>query len=344
MKKNNRVLYLDVLNILACLSVVILHHNGIVHVYSPIRAWKTSLFFEVICYWAVPVFLMITGANLLNYRKKYDTKTFFKKRAIKIIIPFIFWAMFMLVWKNILGELDVAWNIKNIINMILNNREESIYYFIFMISGIYLTLPVLSKFANKNDKKILWYIVILLFITKSCLPILFEFIDINYNNYLSLLFDGHLIFVILGYLLSELKLSKKTKIIIYVLGILSCFFRYIVTFILSTKAGILNSIMFDYVQFHSVFLAVAVFVFIKEIKWDIIFKSNKTTKIISKLSGCSFGIYLIHMIVMYYVRIIFNIDIYSIYWRTLGSVLTYFISLIIVYTLKKIPILNKVVP
>ena len=33
-KNNNRIIYFDILNILACISVVFLHCNGIVHIYS----------------------------------------------------------------------------------------------------------------------------------------------------------------------------------------------------------------------------------------------------------------------------------------------------------------------
>lgn len=41
--KSNRVVYFDVLNILAIIAVVALHMNGIVHLNPTIRAWNTSL-------------------------------------------------------------------------------------------------------------------------------------------------------------------------------------------------------------------------------------------------------------------------------------------------------------
>ena len=75
MKK--RVLYFDILNIISCIAVVYLHCNGIVHNFTNTLAWKEALVIEVLCYFAVPVFLMLSGANLLNYKNKYDTKTFF---------------------------------------------------------------------------------------------------------------------------------------------------------------------------------------------------------------------------------------------------------------------------
>lgn len=312
-KQTNRIVYFDVLNILACISVVFLHCNGIVHTYSTMRAWRTSLIVEVLCYWAVPVFLMLSGATLMKYREKYDTKTFFKKRVLKVCIPFIFWALFMIIWRNAIGELKIEkWSIAEILNIIFTNKEQSIYYFMFIIIGVYLTLPILSVLSEKKYRKILWYLVIVMFITKSILPVTLEFFGITYNNYLSILFDGYIIFVVLGYLLSTMELKKKQRCIIYILGILSCIFRYCVTYFLSTKDQKINKLLFGYTQFHSVFLATAVFVFIKNINWNKIIKKEKFKNILAKVSGCSFGIYLIHKIVMYYEIELLGINIYSV--------------------------------
>ena len=56
-------------------------------------------------YWAVPVFLMITGVNLLNYREKYDTSTYFRKRVMRTVIPWLAWSFLVLGWKVATGQL-----------------------------------------------------------------------------------------------------------------------------------------------------------------------------------------------------------------------------------------------
>lgn len=47
-----RILYFDVLNIIACMAVIFLHHNGLVHKYSPdmVGAWSQALFVEVVAF------------------------------------------------------------------------------------------------------------------------------------------------------------------------------------------------------------------------------------------------------------------------------------------------------
>ena len=345
-KVKKRIIYIDVLNILAMICVVAMHCNGIVHGYSTDRSWTTSLLIEVICFWALPVFLMITGATLMNYRKKYDTKTFFRKRVIKVVVPFVFWATVMIIWKYINGALEIEhFTIKEILNIIFSNGEESTYYFIFLILGVYLTMPVISHLADEKYRNTLWYAVAVLFVTQSVLPVVLEMFGITYNGNLSLLFNGYLIFIFLGYLLSTTeKLNKKYMRIIYCLGIISVIFRYILIYYFSTKNGTLDRRLFGYTQFHSVFLASAVFIFFKNMNFITIEENNKVSNILANMSGCSFGIYLIHKIVIYYEVTLLELSIYSWQWRTIGVITTYIISLCIVYLLKKIPIVKRIVP
>ena len=135
---------------------------------------------------------------------------------------------------------------------------------------------------------------------------------------------------------------KKYRIIIYVGAIIGIIYRYITTFILSKEAGYIVKDTWGYTSWHSILLASAVFLFIKNI--NIYGKLKKYENYIASIAGCSFGIYLVHQIVMYYEVNIFNINISSWQWRTIGVVSTYIICLIIIFILKKIPILKKIVP
>lgn len=200
--KSNRVVYFDVLNILAIIAVVALHMNGIVHLNPTIRAWNTSLIIECIMYWAVPVFMMISGATLMNYREKYDTKTFFKKRFIKVLVPFIFWAIFMFVWLIATGKLNLSeYNgIKDWLNAFFSNKEQSIYYFMFEILGVYLTMPLISLLTKKEYRKTLWFIVVLYFIFNGLIPNILGMFEIYWNEAFAIRINGYLIYVVLAYI------------------------------------------------------------------------------------------------------------------------------------------------
>lgn len=82
-------IYIQILGVIACLAVVAMHVNGCFWQFSYDRYWITANIIECICYFAVPIFFMISGATLLNYRKRYTTAVFFKKRFGKTLVPFL---------------------------------------------------------------------------------------------------------------------------------------------------------------------------------------------------------------------------------------------------------------
>ena len=342
--KKNRIIYIDILNIIAIIAVLALHCNGIVHGNPNTRSWETSLIVECLCYFAVPLFCMLSGATLMNYRKKYDTKTFFRKRIIKVAIPFIFWAIIMFLWKISTNRIDPLQykTLADWINAFFSNREESTYYFMFTIMGLYLTMPLFSLMANEKCRKGLWLTVLLFFIFNAFLPNVLGLLKVQYNTNLSVNIGSYTIFIILGYLLSTQNIQKKHRILIYVGAIIGLIYRYLTTFVLSKEAGYVVKTTWGYSSWHSILLASSVLLFIKNLKVN--YKLNKYEKYITSIAGCSFGIYLIHQIIMYYEINIFNINISSWEWRTIGIITTYLISLLMVFIIKKVPILKKVVP
>lgn len=341
-----RVVYIDALNVLAIVAVIALHHNGLVHSFSDTSAWYTSLVAECMFYFAVPVFVMISGAMLMDYRKKYDTKTFFRKRLMKVAIPAIFWMFFMLIWKTfVIKTMKVDdWSSVGIMNIMFQSKEESVYYFLFLIMGLYLTMPLLSRLVKEDSRRTLWYCVAAYFVLNAFLPNILLMIGVKYNTDLGLMFGQWVFYAILGYLLSTCEISKKRRMILYCMGLLAIVYRYCFAAFLSVSDGSLNKLTWGYGQFHTILLSSAVFVFVKNLRFTCLNKNKKLSSVISLLAQCSFGVYLVHKLIMYYEVDLLDIDTKSILWRTIGVLLTYAVSVVIVLALKKIPGLRKVVP
>lgn len=236
--KNKRLVYLDILNILSIFVVVAMHMNGSVHSLPLNKSWTFSLLVNTLCYFAVPIFVMISGATLMNYRQKYDTKTFFKKRLMKVLVPFLFWSILMLIWRIKTNQISLNIELINLINVILTNKEEPIYYFMFEIIGVYLTMPLISQLTDKKYRKTLWYVVITYFILKGVLSNISTIIGISYNQALNIQIGTYVVYAILGYLLStEENIKSKTKFIIYTLAIIGILFRFLLTYIVSVRSG-----------------------------------------------------------------------------------------------------------
>lgn len=136
---------IDVMNIAACVAVVALHVNGGIWGFARNLNWAMMLITECVCYWAVPVFFMITGATLLDYRLRYSTKVFFQKRFTKTGIPFIFWSIVSIFWAVYISHYlppDVLSNLGSFLDAIVNTKGMSIYWFFPPLFALYLAIPV----------------------------------------------------------------------------------------------------------------------------------------------------------------------------------------------------------
>lgn len=349
MPAKKRVLYFDLLNIAACLAVISLHHNGIVHSYSDSIAWKTALIAEVVFYWAVPIFLMLSGATLMNYRQKYDTPTFFRKRLARAVIPFLGWSAIVLVWKLATGQLTFeTGSVTEVINAMLNYKMENIYWYFPFLFSVYLTMPLLSWLTEPKHRPTLWYAVLAMFVLQSTVVPLTELVGISWNGNYAISLNSYFIFVFLGYLLSTTNFSPSIRHKIYIAGVAGALFRYGAVYLLSTADGAKNPLFFNYGYFPSVLLACAVFVWAKSVHWEkILDRLHLRPEQIAHISSYSLGIYLTHRIVMYYeLQLLepFGITNVRVIWRTVFIPVTYLIALLLVALLKKIPVLRRLVP
>lgn len=341
MKKEQKI-YLNLLNVTACLCVVYMHCNGIVHVYSDTAAWRQSMVVETLAYWAVPVFFMISGATLMNYRERYDTRTYLKKRFMRVGIPFFVWTLLNVAWKSTVGQITIEWSFSWWVSLFFNCRAENIYWFFIPLFSVYFSIPVLSLL--KDNRNILKYMLAVGGITYSILPVMCSVAGIDYNAALSFpLTGGYILYVILGYILdTESSVSDKKRYIIYAAAFLCAGIRYFSTVLMAAKTGEVYKMFWGYLNFPAVGLSVGVFVFFRYMNWDKFLCNKRAAQMLSEMSSASFGIYLIHMIVMnmFYS---YGVDTYGIKWRILGAPIVYFICLSIVICSKKLPGINRIV-
>ena len=244
MKNTNRIEFIDYLNVFCCISVIALHCNGCFWKFSYERYWITSVFIESIFYFAVPVFFMITGANLIDYREKYDTKTFFIKRLLKIFIPFLFWSIVgIIVTKQYRGK-DVV----DILNIIINAKAIGVYWFFIPLFAMYLSIPVLGSITESNRKSIFTYMLCLAVLCVATLPLISRLTGFNYNNGLTPpIVSGYILYVLLGYMLVKYwKLSFKQRISIYLLGFSGLLARLLTVLFWSLDEGKIVNVMGGY--------------------------------------------------------------------------------------------------
>lgn len=302
--KKNRVVYFDILNILATISVVWIHFGNEVHWYDGSTVWYWCLLIQVICYWAVPVFFMLTGATLMGYRKRCSTKEYFIHRLKRGLAPYlVFGTLLTLVClKKGTLTIDPAHPVLWVLDVFMNNRMEHIYWFFVVLLGIYLTIPALSVFAREENRKELNYMVALGTLTICVFPflnqMLSQYLGVTENCWNSALsfpmLGGYLIYPVLGYWASVHDFTPRQRIMCYAAAVLCGVLRYSGLAQLSVRDGATNQLYMDYVSFPALFLALGVFVFVRYLFSEHVTMSEPVKKILKECSACSLGVYLIH--------------------------------------------------
>lgn len=330
--------YYNVLNVLACIAVVMLHCNSCFWNGPSMgqSAWISATFIETIMYWAVPIFYMLTGAKLMDYRKRMTTKEYFKKRFLRTGIPFIVWSVIGVVYIWIRRPGQVEANLLEIVDKILSTDYIGVYWFFMTLFCIYLSIPVWSMISERM--KIFKYILITTFIFQSVLPLLCSLIGIGTPNVYPTVAVGYSVFAILGYYLSNIDISQKNRKVIYILAIVGWILHFGGTLLLSsTEVGIVTTFK-GYANLPSYLFAVGIFVFFKYRDYS----KLPCQKLINSLSQLTFGIYLMHIYFIWELPNLLGFSIFSIVWRTAGAFLIFGICALITYLLRKIPVINKI--
>ena len=340
--QKSRILYIDILRVLASISVVFIHCATMVHNVDLIhtKQWLVSDLINSLARWCVPIFFMISGATTLDYRKRYSTAIFYKKRFIKVLIPFIIWTGVYLIWGASVGLLQIN-SLGDVIRRSISEPAMYHLWFFYSLLGIYLVVPVLSLITTHASKRLLYALVLLCIFTNQVLPLITKFTSFTFWFHIPLT-DSYLGYFLLGWLLKDVAFKRSIRYGLYLAGLLSVAATAVLSYLLSQKGEDLY--FMNYETLTTLFSTLAVFVLIKNVHWERILLNKPSCTLLSELANASFGIYLIHIIVKHYFVEIFHLIENSIGFMTVGAVFVYLISFIIVMILRRIPMIKNLVP
>jgi surface polysaccharide O-acyltransferase-like enzyme len=149
---------LDVLRILAIAGVVAIHAFG-----GPIRheprhstSWWIAVALDLGSSWTVPVFVMISGALLLHPRvHAAGPAAFYRRRFARIGPAMVVWYLVYLVVVQHFLLHDANLTVHKLGQMLIDSNLVIAFYFLWLIAGLYLIAPVLSAFLGDDRRRAL---------------------------------------------------------------------------------------------------------------------------------------------------------------------------------------------
>lgn len=337
MKGGNRIVAFDYLRILAAYTVIVLHvvSNPFVSTF-PSFEWNVANFYESLVRWNVPIFVMISGALFLN--RKLDNYKLWTKNILRILIVFIFWSA--------IYEIPLVGNAHNIYSIIAGIAHgPSHFWYLKMLLGLYIAIPVYKYIVTNKDVE--GYFLILTFIVgiliPSCLSVV-SLVNVSAKEFLQELLNsvsGNMVstysfYFVLGHYLTNYKMNRN--IVIYILGIISCLSCFLFTYSSSNMMGKPIELFFQNSCILTMFECIAIYVLFQR------FEKFKSNVFVDKLSGSTFGIYIVHLLVL---EILYGLgfervsNVLPILFFPLFSLLVFVVSFVIVVFLRRVPIVNK---
>ena len=141
-----REIWLDWMRVAACLMVMVVHAtepfylggDGSLILTQTDAFWAS--FFDSFVRACVPLFII--ASSYLQFPLHYSSEEFFRRRAVRILVPFVLWTVvYALVWGS---------PVQNFKDLLLNfNYAAGHLWFVYMLVGVYLLMPLLSPWAER---------------------------------------------------------------------------------------------------------------------------------------------------------------------------------------------------
>lgn len=283
--------YINNLRALACILVIM------THVAMPALNPSFGIFMVFFSLLSSPSSeLFVTMSSSLLAPTKLSMFEFYKKRFSKLLGPFLFWSILTVGIAYSKGNIGLEAAFQRILFIPIQPAGE-IYWFVYVICGLYFIIPILSPFLEKATKKQLQFLIIIWVITLLLpyLNIIFQkqIYTINGNYYFILNYLGGFIgFLLLGVYFRYYPIQFKSKLkaicwsfLLFAIGTIPILYGYL-----------FNKDILKWVN-DNLSLTSAVFVSALFIMAQNVMLPKILTPIINVIAKFSFGIYLVHFII-----------------------------------------------
>jgi surface polysaccharide O-acyltransferase-like enzyme len=337
--KPENINWISNLRLIALYAVIVLHSTSILlgqYGKVPLHDWLVADVLNAMVRFAVPVFVMITGALLLP--REYEIGNFLKKRLTRVVIPFLFWSLVYIAYSWYNEEFtftgDTWTNIKTVLMLLKNGSSYHLWY-VYMLIGLYFFIPVIGKYVrNSSEKEILYFLIVwfaVLTLSQPYLSPINPSLDMHY-------FAGFAGYLVLGYYLAGKTFNiKNLNLWMFILFVFCVALIATGSWLLVKHPIYPGTMFYEPVNPAVLLLSVSAFMLVKLTVPKV---PPAVIRIRDFAGGYNYGIYLAHALVLYFLDDTFGIS-YKLCTPILSIPLTalvcFVLSLLLVWAVNKLP-------
>ena len=303
--QGNRIVFLDFIRVVACFLVVAVHASE--NFYNTIAEgnffWLNAINSAMRA--CVQLFVMVSSYLLLPLKE--SPGTFYKRRFMRIIIPFAIWSVLYAVLPYLWGEFDGARVKAELTRLTYNfNYYAQHMWFIYMLIGVYAIMPIISPWLEKVSKRfeegflIAWLLTTLYHYVKLAVPEVLG--ECPWNEFTAFWYiSGYIGYVVLAHYIRthidwSVKKSLAVGIPLYLAGYLMTYFVF--KHFANTSENLAEiETGWRFCTINVALMTAGLFILMKKVR----FRSQCAIRWLADLSKMSFGIFLMHMMLVRYV-------------------------------------------
>jgi surface polysaccharide O-acyltransferase-like enzyme len=340
---------IDQLRVAACVAVVLIHVTlGSLETVMPFSTeWWIGHWICLVSQWAVPVFVMISGALLLNpaHGAADSSAVFFRKRMRRIGWPLLVWTALYFGIRRVFDHEPVTGSY--ILNHLLQADPPYHTYFLFVIAGLYGVTPIMRILVQAMSSSQRQALIAVIFALASGYALANAWFWDN-ERFLLSFFVPYLGYYLCGYELTQMPENVLTRRHWLCAVGLSILYVVLIAPAYADALGRQNGrFVLGYFSVPVIVMSVALF----RAAWQ---KSSLTVrqsdglteKLSRRIAPTTFGIYLVHVAVLICLREVatshghhspFLVNV------LVGTVLAFGLSYAITLLMQKIPGLRRLV-
>ena len=323
-KKNKYFEYIRAYSILAVITIHTMY-SALLQ-FGERAAVSEKIFYRCVMnmmWWAVPCFLMMTGSLLLDSNRKVPLKKLYGKYILRMLLVLLTFG-WGFAWLELFFDsktLEFGQILQAACNVLAGKTWAHMWY-IYCLLGLYVLLPMYKIIADYASDAQLKYILIILFLFESVFP-LAKLLKINLGVYC------HINTIYPFWLLMGAAWNR---------GMFKCNKKFnAVLVIISSGMLIFTSVLWEgfNVPFSSLFGYDSILVVGQSIGLFSLFNSiniegEKLDQVLSGMGENSFGIYLVHMVIINLAYKLFRFNPFSVSF-SMGGLILVIINVVLSY-------------
>ncbi len=298
-KHTPRYPYLSLIRVISCLGIVFLHTYYVYVSYFPASLMQQTVSFAVrnAMMWAVPCFVMVTGALLLDPERPISFKKLFSKYILRAVLAIVIFTLIFFAFDLwVAGTPPKLSDIPAVLVKMMTNDSWSHMWYLYMLIGLYLLMPAFRLITAGADEKTLRYLILVGLIFMLVFPTLETLLGVKIGFYIPVP-PVHPFYLFLGYVLHKriIRIPRWLGAPMFAAGVLS---SLILTQLqMFQEITIIKKLVTNYSFVIIALMAAGLFSLFRtdEKKAD---TPGKKHRLLSFLDVQSFGIYLLHFLLL----------------------------------------------